>query len=117
MGYRLAVRSVRSPSWRTSSPRSRLLRPRKRIELGEAASPETTTAQQPGRSLRRLIGPPEGAEGGLEKTGTLDRITEACAPAHPTACGSDATLLDDRLWTARNASDRSRFEGEHGAPI
>lgn len=52
----------------------------------------------------------------MEKTGTPDPITGTCAPAHPTACGSDATLLDDRLWTARNAPDRSRFEGEHDAP-
>lgn len=60
---------------------------------------ETTTAQQPRRSLRRWIGPPEGAEGGLEEMGTPDPSAATCDPAPPTACGSDATVRDDRLWT------------------
>jgi hypothetical protein len=49
--------------------------------------------------------------------GTPDPSAATCEPAHPLACGSDATVRDNCLWTARNASDRSRFEDEHDAPI
>lgn len=44
-------------------------------------SEETTTAQQPVRSLRRLIGPLRG-DSGLGEITTLDPVTRTCASAH-----------------------------------
>lgn len=74
-------------------------------------SSQTTTAQQPVRSLRRWIGllrgrkqPPGGDRPGA--------ASARCAGAHPALCGSAVTRVADRLWTTSDASDWSRFRSE-----